>query len=427
MSETLVIRLGTHQHQPVPWLVCSELGQAIIASGTLPSAHALTELQTHAAGRPVITLVPGCDLIFSRVTLPGRYHRRSAAALPYLLEEQVASDVDTLHLVVLAHDGPRVDLLAVDRQKIGEWLGWLKAAGLNSLQLLPDVLALPPAADGWSALQLGEEWVVRQGPYSGIVADEPLLALLLATWPEQGREPASIHCHTQLPAIANSHTYGSWQAAEPALPMLRLAKGALASSVNLLAGPYRSHTEYGRYWRQWRKVTITAGLLLLLALGQRAVHLYQLTEQNKVLKAQISEVYTRIFPGERRIVNVRSQMTQHLRQMGLPHAALQQTALPQTNQQQSKLAESKHAQPQSMLQLLTELAPAFAQVPSIEVHMMGIDTQRHELQLQITAPDFADIERFRELAGQQFEVQQGEMRSTHGKIAGSLRLKGKSS
>ncbi|MGL6352121.1 MAG: type II secretion system protein GspL, partial [Aeromonas sp.] len=205
-------------------------------------------------------------------------------------------------------------------------------------------------------------------------------------------------------------------------PMLRLAKGALASSVNLLAGPYRSHTEYGRYWRQWRKVTITAGLLLLLALGQRAVHLYQLTEQNKVLKAQISEVYTRIFPGERRIVNVRSQMAQHLRQMGLPHTTLQQTALPQTKLQQSKLA-----QPQSMLQLLTELAPAFAQVPSIEVHMMGIDTQRHELQLQITAPGFADIERFRELAGQQFEVQQGEMRSTHGKIAGSLRLKGKSS
>ena len=44
------------------------------------------------------------------------------------------------------------------------WLGWLEQAGLKTLHLLPDVLALPLAADGWSALQLGEEWLVRQGP-----------------------------------------------------------------------------------------------------------------------------------------------------------------------------------------------------------------------------------------------------------------------
>ena len=164
MSESLVIRLGTNKQQPVAWLVWSGQEQEIIASGTLPSADALGELQERAGGRPVVTLVPGSDLIFRRVTLPGRYNRQSAAALPYLLEEQIASDVDELHLVVLAHEGQQVDLMAVDRQKMGEWLSWLDAAGLKSLQLLPDVLALPQAADGWSALQLGSEWLVRQGP-----------------------------------------------------------------------------------------------------------------------------------------------------------------------------------------------------------------------------------------------------------------------
>ncbi|MGL6163828.1 MAG: GspL family type II secretion system protein ExeL, partial [Aeromonas veronii] len=167
MSESLVIRLGTNKQQPVAWLVWSGQEQEIIASGTLPSADALGELQERAGGRPVVTLVPGSDLIFRRVTLPGRYNRQSAAALPYLLEEQIASDVDELHLVVLAHEGQQVDLMAVDRQKMGEWLGWLDAAGLKSLQLLPDVLALPQAAHGWSALQLGNEWLVRQGPCQG--------------------------------------------------------------------------------------------------------------------------------------------------------------------------------------------------------------------------------------------------------------------
>ncbi|AYO65463.1 TPA: GspL family type II secretion system protein ExeL [Aeromonas salmonicida] len=394
MSESLVIRLGTNAQQPVEWLVWSAKEEEIIASGTLASAHALGELRERAGGRPVVTLVPGSDLIFRRVSLPGKYSRQAAAALPYLLEEQIASDVDELYLVVLGHEGHDVDLMAVDKEKMQTWLGWLEAAGLKSQQLLPDVLALPQAADGWSALQLGKEWLLRQGPCQGIVADEPLLAMLLAV----EAEPVTIHSHTPVPPIPNAN----WQAADPELPMLLLAKGALNCQANLLQGPYRPQTEYSRYWLQWRKVAVVAGLLLLVALTQRGVHLYQLAEQDKALKAEIRQVYTRIFPGETRIVNVRSQMAQHLKLLG------------QTPQD-------------GVLLLLTELAPTFAEVPGLKPQVLRFDAARGELRLQVTAPGFTEIERFRELAGKRFEVQQGEVRSTEGKVEGALVLKGKSS
>lgn len=394
MSESLVIRLGTNAQQPVEWLVWSAKEEEIIASGTLASAHALGELRERAGGRPVVTLVPGSDLIFRRVSLPGKYSRQAAAALPYLLEEQIASDVDELHLVVLAHEGHDVDLMAVDKEKMQTWLGWLEAAGLKSQQLLPDVLALPQAADCWSALQLGKEWLLRQGPCQGIVADEPLLAMLLAV----EAEPVTIHSHTPVPPIPTAN----WQAADPELPMLLLAKGALNCQANLLQGPYRPQTEYSRYWLQWRKVAVVAGLLLLVALTQRGVHLYQLAEQDKALKAEIRQVYTRIFPGETRIVNVRSQMAQHLKLLG------------QTPQD-------------GVLLLLTELAPTFAEVPGLKPQVLRFDAARGELRLQVTAPGFTEIERFRELAGKRFEVQQGEVRSTEGKVEGALVLKGKSS
>ncbi|WP_461603482.1 GspL family type II secretion system protein ExeL [Aeromonas salmonicida] len=394
MSESLVIRLGTNAQQPVEWLVWSAKEEEIIASGTLASAHALGELRERAGGRPVVTLVPGSDLIFRRVSLPGKYSRQAAAALPYLLEEQIASDVDELHLVVLGHEGHDVDLMAVDKEKMQTWLGWLEAAGLKSQQLLPDVLALPQAADGWSALQLGKEWLLRQGPCQGIVADEPLLAMLLAV----EAEPVTIHSHTSVPPIPTAN----WQAADPELPMLLLAKGALNCQANLLQGPYRPQTEYSRYWLQWRKVAVVAGLLLLVALTQRGVHLYQLAEQDKALKTEIRQVYTRIFPGETRIVNVRSQMAQHLKLLG------------QTPQD-------------GVLLLLTELAPTFAEVPGLKPQVLRFDAARGELRLQVTAPGFTEIERFRELAGKRFEVQQGEVRSTEGKVEGALVLKGKSS
>jgi len=381
VSESLVIRLGTHAQQPVHWLVWSAQEQEIIASGILASADALGELQARAGGRPVVTLVPGSDLIFRRVSLPGKYSRQSAAALPYLLEEQIASDVDELHLVVLAHQGRDVDLMAVDKEKMQTWLGWLQQAGLKTLQLLPDVLALPLAAEGWSALQLGEEWLVRQGPHQGIVAEESLLAMLLAAQ----SEPVILNSHTPIPAMAA----GNWRGADPELPMLLLAKGALTSQANLLQGPYRPQTEYARYWLQWRKVAVLAGILLLVTLVQR-------------LKAEIRQVYTRIFPGETRIVNVRSQMTQHLKNLG-------------------------QAPQDGVLLLLTELAPVFAEVPGLKPEVMRFDAARGELRLQVTAPGFTEIERFRELAGKRFEVQQGEVRSTEGKVEGALVLKGRSS
>lgn len=394
MSESLVIRLGTHAQQPVQWLVWSTQEQEIIASGILASADALGELRERAGGRPVVTLVPGSDLIFRRVSLPGKYSRQSAAALPYLLEEQIASDVEALHLVVLGHQGNEVDLMAVDKVKMQVWLGWLQQAGLKSLQLLPDVLALPLAADGWSALQLGGDWLLRQGPHQGIVAEESLLAMLLAAQ----AEPVTIHCHTPPPAIPAAN----WLAADPELPMLLLAKGALGCQANLLQGPYRPQTEYSRYWLQWRKVAVVAGLLLLVALTQRGVHLYQLAEQDRQLKAEIRQVYTRIFPGETRIVNPRSQMAQHLQQMG-------------------------QAPQDGVLLLLTELAPVFAEVSGLKPEVMRFDATRGELRLQVVAPGFTEIERFRDLASKRFQVQQGEVRSIEGKVEGALVIKGKSS
>ena len=78
MSESLVIRLGTNAQQPVEWLVWSGGEEEVIASGTLASAHALGELQERAGGRPAVVLVPGSDLIFRRVSLPGKYSRQSA-------------------------------------------------------------------------------------------------------------------------------------------------------------------------------------------------------------------------------------------------------------------------------------------------------------------------------------------------------------
>lgn len=397
MSESLVIRLGSHHQQPIPWLVWSAQEQEIIASGELANASALAELTERAGGRPLIALVPASDMIFRQLTLPSRYNRQSAAALPYLLEEQIASDVDDLHVVVIQHQGTIVDVMACDNANMQTWLAWLQQAGLTAQQLLPDVLALPHLDGSWHALQLADEWLFRQGPAHGIATDSNLLPLILASQ----TEPISVLSPTPIPALALPELI-QWQQGVLELPMQVLAKGAQTSHANLLTGPYRPQTEYARYWRQWRKLIITAALLLLVALAQRFVSLYQLGAQEQAVKAETQQVFKRIFPSQTRIVNVRSQMTQYLNQMG------------QSSQG-------------GLLQMLTELAPAFAAQPSLKPEVIRFDASRQELRLQLNAPSFSEIEKWRELAGKQFSVQQGEMRSSGGRVQGTLVIKGKSS
>lgn len=205
-----------------------------------------------------------------------------------------------------------------------------------------------------------------------------------------------IHSHTPLPVGAP----GQWLAADPELPMQLLARGALGSGCNLLQGAFKPQTELLRHWLPWRKVVLAAAVLLLATLANRGLHLYQLDSQDKALKGEIRQVYTRVFPGEQRIVNVRSQMEQHLALLG---------------QQQEN----------GVIAWLGALVPVFSEVSGLRPEVVRFDGERGELRLQVTATGFAEVERFRELAGRQFAVQQGELRSEAGKVEGMLILRSK--
>lgn len=65
-------------------------------------------------------------------------------ALPFLLEEEVASDVESLHLVALASREQQVSLVGVDKELMSNWFGWMAGeAGMETRQLILDVLTLP--------------------------------------------------------------------------------------------------------------------------------------------------------------------------------------------------------------------------------------------------------------------------------------------
>ena len=167
MAETLLIRLAPDANSIRDWVLVDAQGQA------------RSPVQTGAPGAGVINapprtivLVPGIDVFLGDARVPGRNRQQVLRAIPYALEEQLATDVEQLHFAL----GPvqadnHYPVAAVDREKMESWAELLREHGINANQWLPEMLALPAAEEGWSLLVDQETVLVRTGPYAGFASD----------------------------------------------------------------------------------------------------------------------------------------------------------------------------------------------------------------------------------------------------------------
>ncbi|HED39903.1 MAG TPA: hypothetical protein ENJ13_05690, partial [Chromatiales bacterium] len=79
----------------------------------------LSDLAAAASGCRIIVIVPATELLLISTTVPSRNRQKILSAVPYILEEQLASDVEQLHFVIDTPDAAgQVATLVVEHQKM---------------------------------------------------------------------------------------------------------------------------------------------------------------------------------------------------------------------------------------------------------------------------------------------------------------------
>ncbi|MDF4356480.1 type II secretion system protein GspL, partial [Vibrio parahaemolyticus] len=151
MSEFLTVRLSSEQQSTIPWVVWSTEQQEVIASGELAGWEHLDELVSYAGQRQVIALLASNDVVLTQVDIPPGATRQFDNMLPYLIEDEVAQDVDSLHFTVLGKQADKAQVCAVERAWVQTVLQRFASQGLTIKRILPDVLALPVSDDNSSA------------------------------------------------------------------------------------------------------------------------------------------------------------------------------------------------------------------------------------------------------------------------------------
>lgn len=397
MSEQLIIRLGSVPQQPLWWLIWSAASAEVIASGQLADASELVGLAERiGVNRPLTALLPACDVVLKEVPLPGKPNRQMLQALPYMLEEEQAEDIEQLLVLpaqTIQRDSQYLQQVAVLRRSLLEqWLELLQQAGFAPRRLLPDALLLP-LLEQPVAVQLGSQWLLRNGDWQGSCIDD-------SWWPD----------YLQLAALPEILSYSPWpdscadqphQLAPAELPLALLAHRLDTVSFNLLQGAYAPKKASNKHWAQWRLSGSLAAACAVLYLSLVGVEAWQFSREATAARAEASALYKQQFPQER-IVNLKRQV-------------------------ERKLAASGAQGQNSLLAMLGGMTPALGGAEPVVLNNLKFDSKKSELKLLATAASFQRFEALKaQLQQQGYQVEQGALSQIDGKVQGTLTLRSKS-
>jgi len=315
MRDTLFIHLGTLPDGASEWMRVSDE-----ATGTTVERGALEEAGRQCAGCRVVVLVPGEDVTLARAVIPARNRQRVLAALPYVLEDRLIPDVETLHFAPgMRESGGALCAAVVERARMDQWVERLRAAGIVPDMLVPDTLTLPFEAGAWTVLDKGEISLVRTAAQGGFTLDSANFALLLPLSVDEAgdQRPERVVLYDDAHKLAvefpkDSGVHVEWRAVSGSRLALMVQHFSEQAAINLLQGDYSRREQLGRVWRPWIPAALLLATLLLVNAGMTVADYVVLSRENAALEKEIQAIYLDAFPEARRVVNPRAQMEQGL-------------------------------------------------------------------------------------------------------------------
>nr|WP_255555699.1 type II secretion system protein GspL [Enterovibrio paralichthyis] len=393
----MTIRLNSDPQELIPWLVWSPAQQAVIASG---EAESLTQLADYATERDVVALADSAALTLTSVTIPAGSERQLETVLPFLLEDDLAQDVDLLHLALLAKQGERAEVAIVEHRIMQRWLEELGDAGLVVRRLVPDCLCLPLHEEGFSAANLNRRWLLRIDANHGGSAEESWLPVWVASLnaARENEAPANVHCYSELPEDAGEN----WIAEPCELVMQLLAQQAQQNRYNLLTGRYKPQNQIYKYLKPWRGAAIAAGLLLAVLGAEKVADIYQMESEAEQYRAQAESVVRTLLPQNQRIPT-----TSYLKRL----------LEGEVNRLSGAGAQS------GVMVWMAQLGPLLDSAPGIQLDAMRFDLDRGELRLNARGKDFSDFEKLRVALSDKYNTELGQLSRDNQTVTGAFVLR----
>lgn len=300
MRDTLYIQLReAAPDEPLAYALASAPPGVTVQAqhGTLDTILAL------ATGRRVVLFVPGADVRLTAVQVPARAPQKILQAAPYVLEDQLAEDVDTLHFAIGAPgqaDGGAHPVAIVSRARMEAWVAPLRTRNVQADALVPESLCLPaPESGHWTGLAEPGRVTVRTGACSGFACSLEDLGTYLQIADPEARISLRLF-------VVREVEFDFSRIGRPIelLPGYSSALEVLArhchpqTSINLLQGAYAEGHDWQHLARPWRLAGALAAAWLAVAATHQAAAAWRSGKELASLKRSNFERCQQVFPKD---------------------------------------------------------------------------------------------------------------------------------
>src|SRR5690554_437348 len=396
MSVRLFIRIPTAELQPelwqtLEWAVYRPNGERITA-GTSSLTELDSLLQQNGLRDVELTLLVTAQTVLScHARIPARQARYIQQALPYAVEENIAQDIDSMHLAAARKPDKGVyNVLAVSRSHMDAWIEFAQSLGYGLVGIYPDAMALPYEANQWSLSLEGEQALLRYGVNDCVRLAKfnllPYLDLKVQAV-EDAAEPVSLRVFVnEVEAEENAVLLAQLQQ----IPNLKVTQENIAISsfellcesfqrqtglINLCQGAYTVKTERQSRMQHWAPVLWIAATWFVLQVGINLGTGFYYQQKANELHEQARALYLNIFPNERRVTDIRRSLEGKLR------------------------ASQTAGSSASFLGLLSDAGYQLMQQPnrqSFTLRSLNYNRQRGELSMELQAGSLEQLDQYKQ-------------------------------
>lgn len=344
---------------------------------------ATNALAAAAITREAVLLLPATMVLLTEAELPIKNSAQIRQALPFVLEDKLAGDIEHYHLAWVRQVNQRLAVAAVCKQALADSLHNLRQAGIEVVAVYPESLCLPYQTDECSLLIEDEQAIFRYGPWLGGGIDVAAMPLLLNKWREQGMQFKTLRIWGQsdLAAWAAGQGVNYVEQASNDMPVLFTGQLETLAPLNLMTGPFLVSRAPRSIKRWWPAAAMLAAALAVQLTSQWQQN-GQLQDEAETLEAQTQGLFRKTFPDVKRIVNVRAQADQAL----------------QALQKQHQDGGSE------FLRMLYAAGEQLAEQPALQLR--GLSFVGDVLQLQVLATDAAQLDSLLQALQQGWTVNQ---------------------
>ena len=282
---------------------------------------------------PTTVLLSGVNLVAMKVNIPSKQAKHVAQALPFMLEDLVAEDIETLHIAMGArHKDGDLPVVLCQKRYIEQLTAHLTNIGLPPKEVLADMDCLPAEEGVWHFLTNGRDLMVRVGTQDALTIELDALPVLLnSLFVEDIDPPEAIKVVVSNDQV--SENLENWLKTQftshlvdveaefdiehcdqtSFLYLCEATQGNQSQGIiNLLQGDFKPTSERRPSLIKWKPMAVLASIFVIFFVGFQYTQAWKIDTRTAQVDQEAKALYKKYFPRDKNVTDIKRRMKKKL-------------------------------------------------------------------------------------------------------------------